>query len=293
MNSSSHPLLRATRRDILRAGSIGLLGLGLRVWRRSARWRLLPIAPRRVRARRDRSSSSSMAARPATSTCGIPSPRRGSEIRGIFSHDQDQRAGHPHLRVAAADGEAHGQGGARPLGASRAQQPQRRDVLGHRGPALSGRQHAHQSQPHGPARRRARSSAGWRNAMASAAACRPTSSRRFPIATAKSTSRPASIGGCLGPRYDPFVLDDDPNAAGFKVRNFALDPSSTADRLQERLGLLARSLGDARRPSSRRWPRISMSSTQQAASHPAIRQSRRGLRSFQGARRRARTLWPA
>jgi len=60
----------------------------------------------------------------------------------------------------------------------------------------------------------------------------------FPHCDSKAYITPGQFGGCLGARYDPFVLDDDPNAANFKVRNLALDPSLTADRLEGRLGLL-------------------------------------------------------
>ena len=49
---------------------------------------------------------------------------------------------------------------------------------------------------------------------------------------------PGQYGGCLGARFDPFVLDDDPNRADFRVRNLALDPGVTPERLAERLGLL-------------------------------------------------------
>ncbi len=60
----------------------------------------------------------------------------------------------------------------------------------------------------------------------------------FPHCDSKVYITPGQYGGCLGARYDPFVLDDDPNAANFKVRNLALDASLTVDRLQDRLGLL-------------------------------------------------------
>jgi hypothetical protein len=49
---------------------------------------------------------------------------------------------------------------------------------------------------------------------------------------------PGQYGGCLGMRHDPFVLDADPNAADFKVRNLKLDSSTSADTFRERLGLL-------------------------------------------------------
>jgi hypothetical protein len=60
----------------------------------------------------------------------------------------------------------------------------------------------------------------------------------FPHCDSKAYITPGQYGGCLGPRYDPFVLDDDPNAASFKVRNMGLDASLTTKRLDERLKLL-------------------------------------------------------
>jgi hypothetical protein len=48
---------------------------------------------------------------------------------------------------------------------------------------------------------------------------------------------PGQYGGCLGVKYDPFVLDADPNAANFKVRDLGLEEGMSADRLRERLGL--------------------------------------------------------
>jgi hypothetical protein len=49
---------------------------------------------------------------------------------------------------------------------------------------------------------------------------------------------PGQFGGCLGMHHDPMVLDADPNAADFRVRNLKLDASLTIDKFQERLGLL-------------------------------------------------------
>ncbi|MDB5385084.1 MAG: hypothetical protein JWM11_730 [Planctomycetaceae bacterium] len=49
---------------------------------------------------------------------------------------------------------------------------------------------------------------------------------------------PGQFGGCLGVPFDPFVLDADPNAANFRVRNLSLEASMTAGRFQERLALL-------------------------------------------------------
>ena len=61
----------------------------------------------------------------------------------------------------------------------------------------------------------------------------------------------AQYGGCLGAQFDPFVLDDDPNATGFKVRNLSLDASLTPERLTQRIGLL-KNLADSQSPQSRR-----------------------------------------
>lgn len=48
---------------------------------------------------------------------------------------------------------------------------------------------------------------------------------------------PGQFGGCLGVRFDPFVLDADPNAADFRVRNLNLQDGMTAGRFQERMSL--------------------------------------------------------
>ena len=60
----------------------------------------------------------------------------------------------------------------------------------------------------------------------------------FPHCDSKAYITPGQYGGCLGSRFDPFVLDDDPNAASFKVRNMALDSSLTPERFKDRLNLL-------------------------------------------------------
>lgn len=62
---------------------------------------------------------------------------------------------------------------------------------------------------------------------------------------------PGQYGGCLGAQFDPFVLDDDPNATGFKVRNLSLDTSLTPERRTQRIGLL-KNLADSQSPQSRR-----------------------------------------
>jgi hypothetical protein len=51
---------------------------------------------------------------------------------------------------------------------------------------------------------------------------------------------PGQYGGCLGVRYDPFVLNADPNAKDFRVQNLGLAEGLTAERFQDRLSLLER-----------------------------------------------------
>jgi hypothetical protein len=60
----------------------------------------------------------------------------------------------------------------------------------------------------------------------------------FPHCDSKVYITPGQFGGCLGARFDPFVLDADPNAKDFKVRNLSLDPSLDRNRLEDRLALL-------------------------------------------------------
>src|SRR5262245_11596695 len=58
---------------------------------------------------------------------------------------------------------------------------------------------------------------------------------------------PGQYGGCLGVRYDPFVLDADPNDKDFRVRNLRLSDGLSSERLASRLDLLTQ-LGSARPP---------------------------------------------
>jgi uncharacterized protein DUF1501 len=58
---------------------------------------------------------------------------------------------------------------------------------------------------------------------------------------------PGQYGGCLGSKYDPFVLNADPNAADFKVRNLRLNDELSTERLGERSKLLGK-LSTATRP---------------------------------------------
>jgi hypothetical protein len=69
----------------------------------------------------------------------------------------------------------------------------------------------------------------------------------FPHCDSTVYLTPGQYGGCLGIQYDPFVLDADPNAADFRVRNLRLQEGLSAERLGERRQLLAR-LGSAAQP---------------------------------------------
>ncbi|MCI0641971.1 MAG: DUF1501 domain-containing protein [Gemmataceae bacterium] len=57
---------------------------------------------------------------------------------------------------------------------------------------------------------------------------------------------PGQYGSCLGARFDPLVLNADPNAPGFRVANIGLTEGVTAARMQERRGLLERMDGIGR-----------------------------------------------
>ncbi len=61
---------------------------------------------------------------------------------------------------------------------------------------------------------------------------------------------PGQFGGCLGVGFDPFVLNADPNAADFKVRNLTLAEGMSAARFGGRLGLLGNLAGSTRKVAS-------------------------------------------
>jgi hypothetical protein len=50
---------------------------------------------------------------------------------------------------------------------------------------------------------------------------------------------PGQFGGCLGMRYDPFVLRADPNAADFRVHDLRMHDELTGQRLAQRAELLS------------------------------------------------------
>jgi len=61
----------------------------------------------------------------------------------------------------------------------------------------------------------------------------------FPHCDSKAYITPGQYGGCLGARFDPFVLDADPNAKDFKVRNLSLEQGLTmADSVNGRFPVI-------------------------------------------------------
>jgi hypothetical protein len=58
---------------------------------------------------------------------------------------------------------------------------------------------------------------------------------------------PGQFGGCLGAKYDPLIVNSDPNSPLFKVSGIGLSEGLTAERLEERHALLDRleTIGEA------------------------------------------------
>ena len=158
--------------------------------------------------------------------CGAPShidlwdmkPDAPDTVRGAFQADRHQRARHPDLRAAAAPGAA--QADKLAIVRTRASQPRRSTT-----PACTGRSSAgriaidntliNPSRTDYAELRHAGRLAGAARRL-QPARCRRTSSRPRRTATARSTSRPASTAAAWAPKYDPFVLNGDPNAADFQ-----------------------------------------------------------------------------
>jgi hypothetical protein len=60
----------------------------------------------------------------------------------------------------------------------------------------------------------------------------------FPHCDSTKYLTPGQFGGCLGSRFDPFVLNSDPNARDFRVPGLQLDQAISSQRLQDRKSLL-------------------------------------------------------
>jgi len=61
---------------------------------------------------------------------------------------------------------------------------------------------------------------------------------------------PGQYGGCLGVKYDPFVLNADPAAADFRVRNLSLVEGLDVSRIRDRRELLGQLDARARGPAN-------------------------------------------
>lgn len=59
-----------------------------------------------------------------------------------------------------------------------------------------------------------------------------------PHCDSRKYETPGQFGGCLGVKYDPFVLGVDPNAPDYKVPSLALHEDVSRRRFDQRLGLL-------------------------------------------------------
>lgn len=60
----------------------------------------------------------------------------------------------------------------------------------------------------------------------------------FPHCDSTKYLTPGQFGGCLGSRFDPFVLNADPNTKGFQVPGLKLDEAVSQQRLHDRQSLL-------------------------------------------------------
>jgi len=60
----------------------------------------------------------------------------------------------------------------------------------------------------------------------------------FPHCDSMKYVTPGQFGGCLGSRFDPFVLNADPNASGFRVPGLQLEETVSSQRLLDRTSLL-------------------------------------------------------
>jgi hypothetical protein len=236
MNPSGLPLLRATRRGILRAGSVGLLGFGLQ---RLAALSALGAAVNRPATGPGKARSVILifnGGAPSHLDLWDPKPEAGSETRGIFSTIKTNVPG-IHISELLP------------------KMAQRMDKLAlirsvhhghssHNGGmhwAITGRPYRVDSTLIHPSRTDlpgVGTLCGWlaqRDGFT--AGVPPYVITPFPHCDSKVYITPGQDGGCLGPRFDPLIHD--PSAAsGSEAANFALDPSLTNARLDERLDLL-------------------------------------------------------
>lgn len=62
----------------------------------------------------------------------------------------------------------------------------------------------------------------------------------FPHCDSTAYITPGQFGGCLGSRFDPLVVNADPNHPSFKVAGVGISDGLTSERIRERVGLLQR-----------------------------------------------------
>jgi hypothetical protein len=223
-----------TRRDIIHAGALGLLGLGLN--------RLGMLNAHALPAKSAASKAKSVilifnGGAPSHIDLWDPKPNAGSEVRGIYSPIQTSVPGvHISELLPRMAKRMH------KLALIRSVHHEHSSHNGGMHWATVGRPYRIDSTLINPSRADMPglgTLCGWlaqRDGFTGGVP--PYVITPFPHCDSKAYITPGQYGGCLGARFDPFVLDDDPNAAAFKVRNMSLDASLTAERFADRLGLL-------------------------------------------------------
>ncbi|MEP6670156.1 MAG: DUF1501 domain-containing protein [Chthoniobacter sp.] len=235
MTPPFHPGLRATRRQMLQAGGLGLLGLG---WNPLAA--LGALAPPATRAGPGKAKSVILifnGGAPSHIDLWDPKPDATAEVRGSFS---TIKTNVPGIHIS----ELLPQMAKRMDKVALVRSVHHEHTSHNSGMywSTAGRPYRVDSTLINPSRTDlpgVGTLVGWlaqRDGFSRGVP--PYVITPFPHCDSKAYITPGQFGGCLGTRYDPFVLDDDPNAANFKVRNLALDASLTVDRLEGRLGLL-------------------------------------------------------
>jgi hypothetical protein len=231
-----HPGIGTTRRDIIHAGALGLLGLGLnRLGMLNAQ--ALPAKGGAVAGKAKSVILIFNGGAPSHIDLWDPKPNAGSEVRGIYS---PIKTNVPGIRISEL----------LPRMAKRMDRLALIRSVHHEHSSHNGGMHwATVGRPYridstliNPSRTDTPcfgTLCGWlaqRDGFTGGVP--PYVITPFPHCDSKAYITPGQYGGCLGARFDPFVLDDDPNSRDFKVRNMSLDASLGAERFADRLGLL-------------------------------------------------------
>lgn len=235
MNPSNHPGFCGTRRQMLRASGLGLLGMG---WNPMAA--LSALAPPQTRTGSGKAKAIILifnGGAPSHIDLWDPKPEATAEVRGSFSPIQTNVPG---LHISEL----------LPRMAKRMDKVALIRSVHHEHTshnsgmywATAGRPYRIDSTLINPSRTDlpgVGTLVGWlaqRDGFSRGVP--PYVITPFPHCDSKAYITPGQYGGCLGARFDPFVLDADPNAKDFKVRNLSLEQGLTMDRLEERLDLL-------------------------------------------------------